>query len=337
MKIKNLFRYIKKILPLIGISIFLYIVLNIGLNKMISTFSKISPTHVIFMLTIAIIATVFQNFQWQLILKKQKINIGFTESLKVLFIGDFYKSVSPGLIGTWMKIPYLKDETKEPYGKLFINCLILSVIGTIAFLIFLTIGAFFLISKIPFVFPIAVIWVTSMSMVLLFFIKKERGEKGLSLFMRIFIPKKVRPVFKRFVGTFYKDFPSLKDLVLPFIIGFIGVLFYFSMVFIIAIALDINISYFSFIMIYPIIIAVAFIPISPGSLGIRELTAASILSIYGVGLADAVVLSLSSFLLLGAPSIIIGFILSIGWLSNTKKEEIKNFSIEKLTSISYKQ
>ncbi len=336
MKIKNLFRHIKKIFPIVGISIFVYIVHSIGINKIIYTFSKISLAHVIFMFVIAIFATVIQNFQWSLILKKQKIKIGFLESLKVLFIGDFYKSVTPGYIGTWMKIPYLKEETDEPYGKLFINCLILSTIGTISFLFFLSIGAFFLTSKLPIAFPISLIWISAILLLLLFFIKKNRGEKVLYFFIRFFIPKKAKPSFKRFVGTFYKDFPDLKDLFIPFIIGFIGIIFYFSMIFMLALILDINIPYFSFIMIYPIVFAVSYLPISPGAIGIRELTAVYVLSIYGVGIAEAVVLSLSSFLLLGAPSVILGFILSIGWLSDSKKQKIKNFSFEKIVSTGFK-
>lgn len=336
MKIKNLFRYIKKTSPIIGIFIFFYIISNIGLDKIINTFSKISLSHVIFMFLIAIFATLVQNFQWHLILKKQKIEIGFLESLKVLFIGDFYKSVTPGYMGTWMKIPYLKEETDEPYGKLFINCLILSTIGTISFLFFLTIGAFFLTSKLPIVFPISLVCMVAVLLVLLFFIRKERGEKGLYFLIRLFIPKKAKSFFKRFVGTFYKDFPNLRDLVMPSIIGFIGMIFYFSMIFMIALILEIKIPYFSFIMIYPIIIAVSYLPISPGSIGIRELTAAYVLSLYGVGIAEAVVLSLSSFLLLSAPSVIIGFILSISWLSKSKKQKIKNFSFEKIVSTGFK-
>jgi len=328
--------HIKKILPIIGIAIFLYIVSDIGLNEIISTFSKISLFHIILLFLVAILATLFQNVQWQLILKKQKIKISFFESLKALFISDFYKSVSPAFIGTWMKVPYLKEETDEPYGKLFINCLFLSTIATLAFLLFLIIGAFFSISKIPIAFPIAVIWAAVVIAIMIFFIKKERGEKGLYLLIKLFAPKKLKPTFKKFVETFYKDFLSLKDLTIPFIMGFIGMIYYFSMIYIIALALDINIPYFTFIMVYPIITAVSFLPISPGSIGIRELTAVYILSIYGVGMAEAVVLSLSSFLLLGGPSIIIGFIFSIGWLSKSRKEKIKSFSIEKLSTVSYK-
>jgi uncharacterized membrane protein YbhN (UPF0104 family) len=89
-------------------------------------------------------------------------------------------------------------------------------------------------------------------------------------------------------------------------------------------------------MVYPFVTAVSFLPISPGSIGIRELTAASIFSLFGVGMAEAVVLSLAAYLLFSTPSVLIGFVFSSTWVKNAKKDRIRISSIKKFITTSFK-
>jgi len=316
---KNLIKYFKKLMPLIGIFIFIYLIYDIGTGEIISTFLKLSPLYVAISLLFLIPRLLIRNFQWQIILKKQKIDIKFIKSLKIMLIGFFYGCITPGYLGGAMTLPYMKEETKQPIGKLFVNRSILTITSQMSLYCMMILGTFLLIEQIPRAFSIACIFFLINAAMALFFIKKTRGEKTFYFLINTFIPKKARPILIRFVDTFYRDFPSFKDFLLPFLIGFIPWILIYSQIYVVALSLDIQIPYFTFLMIYPIANVIAFIPISTGGLGTREATLIFLFSFFGVSSAEAVVISLSGHLLTDMLPGFGGFILSTIEARNNKK------------------
>ena len=207
---KNLIRYLKKFIPLIGIILLIYLIINIGTDKIMSTFLKISPLYIVIAALLTIPRVLIRNYGWQIILKKQKIFVSYLTSLKIFLIGYFYGSVTPGYIGQLMRIPYLKEKTNEPTGKLFVNSFVEEVVHTLSLYFMMVIGAFLISDKIPEAFPFACIFLAATIAIYWFFVKKERGEKTFHIFIRLFIPKKLKSYFTRFVDTFYTDFPNIK-------------------------------------------------------------------------------------------------------------------------------
>jgi uncharacterized protein (TIRG00374 family) len=330
---QNLFRYAKKILPIIGLIVIIYLIFSIGIENIISSFLKFSPTFLVVIFSISILSTLIGVYQWRLIQKTQNIHVSFLNLLKILLISNFYSSISPGRIGTWMKVPYLKEVTGEPYGKLFINCLIFSAISTISLFCIVLFGSFLLIDILPIVFIMGFMVFAALLLLILFFSKKERGNKGLKTLIRYFVPKKAKPTFEKFTKTFYNDFPKAKYLVLPFLISFIGLIISYANYYIIALSIGINIDFHIFVGILAVIGSMQLIPI-PGFVGIRKLSMVYVFSLFGVAAADAFAFSMLPFILLGIPHMFVGFILSILWAKNSKKNNIKNFSFEKMIGLS---
>jgi uncharacterized protein (TIRG00374 family) len=322
MQKKCLFRTIKKLLPIIGIVILPYLIYTIGIDKITSTLMKISPIHIIAVVFLSIPLALISNTQWQMVLRKQRIKIGFFDTLKISFISGFYRAITPGKIGGYINLLYLKEKSKEPYGKLFTNNMIFSVIDNLSLFCLLFASSLILINKISILFPILCIVFTIYLIAIFFFYKKERGEKAFHFLISLFIPKRVKKHFIKFTSTFYNDFPTAKGLVLPFLIQIPLTILAYSQLYIIAISLGIQIPYHEFILICPIISLITKIPISPGALGIRELTAVYLFSFYGVDPAISVVLSLAGYLTLNLPSICLGAILALKWNHDDKKNHI---------------
>jgi len=84
---RKILKQAKKFLPLIGISIFFYIVYTLDVEKIIDAFLSINPIFIIFSLTLTIPRLIVRNYAWQLIQKEQKITISFFQSLKIFLIG----------------------------------------------------------------------------------------------------------------------------------------------------------------------------------------------------------------------------------------------------------
>jgi len=309
---KNLFKHAKKFLPLIGIAIFIFLVLSLDVEKIKNAFLSIKPIFIVISLSLTLPRIIIRNYAWQLILKEQKIKLSFLQSLKIFLIGYFYGTITPGYLGQLMRIPYMKEKTDEPYGKLFVNTLIEPIVHTLSLYGMIFIGAILVLESFPDLFKISCIWIIILAIILLYFIKKERGEKLFYTLIKYLIPKKLKNNFNRFVDTFYADFPRIKKLILPLVITSSTWVIIFSQYYILVLALGLNIPYLYFILLFPVANAVSFIPISFAGLGARELTAIVIFStLFTVAKEEVFVVSLLGFLITDICTGFIGFLVSL--------------------------
>ncbi len=317
---RKIFKQAKKFLPLIGIAIFVYIVYNLDIEKIIVVFLSINPIFIICSLTLTIPRLIIRNTAWQIIQKEQKITISFFQSLKIFLIGYFYGSITPGYIGQIMRVPYMKEKTGAPYGKLFVNSLMETIIHTLSLYGMMLIGALLVMGVLPELLYISGIWVVLLAIILFYFVKRERGEKLFHLLIQYLIPKKLKTNLYRFVDTFYTDFPEIKKLLLPLILGIFTWIIIFSQEYIIVLALGIDIPYLYFLLLFPIANVVGFIPITFAGLGTRELTAIFLFStLFGVVEEEVFVFTLLGFVITDIFTGFIGFILS---LTETKKRNM---------------
>ena len=317
---KNISKILKRFMPIIGILLLAYLILSIGTDEIASTFLKISPVYILIAASLTLPRVLIRNYGWQLILRKQKINVSFFKSLKIFLIGYFYGSITPGYIGQFMRIPYLKDETGEPVGKLFVNSIVEEAVHTMSLYIMMIVGAFFIVDKIPEALPIACIVLFVTILIYGFFIKKERGEKTFHFLITFLIPKKFKPYFTNIVDTFYNDFPDVKSLVLPFVVVIPTWIIIYSQIYILGLSLDIEVPYLTFLLLYSIANMVAFIPITSAGLGTREATLIFLLSFFGVSPEKALVLSLAGHLLTDVLTGFYGFILSVTESRKNRKD-----------------
>lgn len=309
---KNLIGKLKLVLPFIGLGILAYIVYTLDLQKIITAFLSINPIYMVYALLLTIPLLIIRNVEWQIILKEQKITIGYLDSLKIYLIGIFYGSFTPGYSGQLMRIPYLKEKTKEPFGKLFINTIIDTFVHSFSIYGMIIIGAFLVVGTIPGLLPVTIVWMVGFCLAVLYFSAKERGEKFFRIIITYLIPKKVKPHLNAFVGTFYSDFPRFKAMIIPYLIGIITWLIVFSQEYLILLGLDLQIPYLMFLALYPIANVAGFIPITFGGLGTREFTAILIFTtLFAVTAEQILVLSLVGFCVTDIFLAFLGFLLSL--------------------------
>lgn len=308
---KMIIKYIKKFMPLIGISILIYLILDIGTDEIISTFLQISPLYVFIAASLTLPRILIRTYTWRRIQKIQNINLSYFECLKIFLIGYFYGSITPGYLGQLMRIPYMKERTNQPIGKLFVNITVETIVHTFSLYCMMLIGAFLVVEYIPEAFPFACIFLIVTISVYWYFFKKERGEKTFYFLIRFLIPRKLKLYFIKFVGTFYDDFPNVKGLVIPFLLGIPTWIIIYSQIYILGLSLDIEIPYLVFVMLYPIANIIAFIPITSAGLGTREATLIFLFSFFGVPPEKVIVISLAGHLLTDMLTGSYGFILSV--------------------------
>ncbi len=175
---KNLVGKLRLVLPFIGLGILAYIVYSLDPQKIITAFLSIDPIYMVYALLLTIPLLVIRNVEYQIILKEQKITIRYLDSLKIYLIGIFYGSFTPGYSGQLMRIPYLKEKTKEPFGKLFINTIIDTFVHSFSIYGMIIIGAFLVVGTIPELLPVTIVWMVGFCLAVLYFSGKMRGRNS---------------------------------------------------------------------------------------------------------------------------------------------------------------
>ena len=315
---KNLFDRVKKFLPLIGIVLLFYIIYNLNFEDIKNAFLSIKPIYLVLALSLTLPAVLIRNFAWWLIQKEQKINLSYFQSLKIFLIGYFYASITPAFVGHLMRIPYMNEKTGEPYGKLFINVILEVTIRSVAIYIMIIFGLIMVIESFPeielfkTIRIIMIIVIIFTILILVYFIKKERGEKLFYLFVKYLIPKKFKKTYYEFVDTFYNDFPRVNRIIIPFLLGFVTWIIVFSQEYIIVMALEANIPYLSFLLLFPVANVAGFLPITFAGLGVRETVSILIFStLFAVTQEEVLVFTLVEFIVTDIFTGFIGFLVSL--------------------------
>jgi len=302
---------LKVLLPFIGIAIFIYIIEDIGANNIINALCSINPILFAISLLIFVPRIIISTYRWKMIADMQGIKIGLLSLIKLNLIGLFYGTITPLWLGDYIRIPYLREETGEPFGKCASNVVIDQIMEFSSLFILAVIGSVLLVKYFPslflILFSIFVIFVSAA----IFLKKKKRSEKFFRIIYKVFIPEKLKtPVANEF-DAFYRDMPALKSLVVPLLLGLFSYILYFTQIYIIALSFSVDIPFDIFILIYPVASLIGLIPVTVSGLGTREAALIHIFSIYGVPSNITVAISLSGYVITMLIPSIIGGIFSI--------------------------
>jgi uncharacterized protein (TIRG00374 family) len=307
---------LKKIIPLIGFIILIYILLNINIEKLLIDFSKINPVYLFLSIFSIVPIILLSNYQWQILLKKQKIKVSYLYSLKNIFIGYFYGFISPGGYGAYARILYLKNKSNTSLQKCFSNVILFNTIDYINLLIIGIFGGFILINKSSdFLNLLIIIMIILICIITIFiiFMKKDLSKKLLKNILK-FKPLNLlinENKIKKSIELFYEDLPNLSFLKLPFILSITGWFLQFFELFLISKLFSININFIYFIAIISIANIISSIPITIYGLGTREIILISLFSLFGIIPEKIVSLSLFWFTILWLIPSILGGIITI--------------------------
>jgi glycosyltransferase 2 family protein len=303
---------ITKLIPIIGIILFLFILFDIGYEKIINAFSLIPWYYYLIALLFFIPKLLLAGIKWQYLNNKQDIHISFFTILKLYLLGLFYGSVTPGAIGMHIRVYYLRKKSQASFEKCIANSLIEGTLALIAGLFLAIIGSGLVLESYPGVLPLIIGFFILYTVAFTFFMEHKRGKGFFSFIIRPFLPSSYKKNIEYAISQLYKDIPRLRDLLIPFIIELVIWMIAATQVYILSLAFSISIPYIEFILLSIVSVIIAnVIPLSIGGLGVREGAFVVLLSTYGVSFEIAFVLSLGGFLVKNLIPGLIGLIISI--------------------------
>tara|TARA_Y100000310_G_C20666201_1_gene807624 strand:- start:1006 stop:1932 length:927 start_codon:yes stop_codon:yes gene_type:complete len=302
---------LNKILPLIGVIIFVYLIYRIGFNEIISAFAIQNIVPFIAALIVMVFIFLVQTLKWQSILKLQGYKIPFFKLFKIHLISYFYGLITPAKAGTLIRINYIKKITKDSLAKSSSNTIIDKILD---FSVVLTLGflgvLFFIQSFVDFIWLFVVLLVIFIAASLIL-LKKERTEQILRFFYRFLLPKKYKAKAKHYFYDFYSNFPKRRKLIIPLILTAITWILIYSLSYFLGLSIGIDLPYHYFILLFPITTILAMIPISPSGLGIREVTLIGLFGQYGIASELLIALSILTYITNGVIPAFFGWIFSM--------------------------
>ena len=301
----------KKLLPIAGILILIYILWRFDIEKILFVFSTLNPLYIILCFLSMPIFLIVLTIEWQLILRRQFINISYSYALKNMFIGYFYGFITPGGFGNYLRALYLRDESNAPLPKCISNIITFNTVDLITLFVLSSIGGLFLIGQYPYLIFLSLLCLFTVIVIFVFFLRQKKSKQLFDRLLKTQIFQAIQQYITDPIETFYEDLPTFKDLRLPFLVSIVGWIVFFTELYFIAQLFDISVPFLSLFFILAIAASIAAIPISLYGLGTRDVALVALLSLYNVPPENCISFTLLWFTIFWVTPSIIGVVITL--------------------------
>jgi len=305
---------LKKILPIIGIAIFVYLLIKLDISKVFKEVLNMNINFFIIAVFLAIIVILMQTAKWFVIARQQKINVPFLEAIKINLIGAFYGFITPAKVGNVIRANYLKKYSNNNLGKGVGNFVLDKILDLCSLGLSVVIASFFFGKLIQVSYIFSILLLLFFIAVLVIIMSENFGRIIINISKKIiggFVPEKLKNKIKEGFYSFHEDKPKKIFLLLFFLINLSTWILVYLMMFFVGLSIGINIPFFYYLIITPVATLVAQIPITISGLGTREITLIGLFGLLGVDATKVFSMALISLFLGDIIPDFFGFLLSL--------------------------
>ena len=276
---KTLKSLLSWLIKLLGITLFIYLLKNVDWKVCKDEMSKISIFSLVIALLMIQIGYLIKSKRWQIILGHYEVTIPVWKLFKIFSIGTFLGLVTPGKIGDFGRLFYIKKyiDIKKGLSSLFIDRIFdlisLGIFGFVSIIYFE--NNFKIINKIS----------------LQFGYEKQYFLIGViisTLALYVILRKKIISIIQTIMEGFKGFISFIKQLIITV---FSMILIYGAFV-VVCYGMNIQIHYLGLFFGLILIGLLSLIPITVLGLGVREVSMVYIFDLYGLGFEKAIALSL---------------------------------------------
>ena len=281
-------------LPLIGILLFAYIISKVDLAQTFKILRKINIPIFLISVVIYILYFIIRVVKWDYLMRQEGIYYKFKDSLTMYFVGLYLGLTTPGRIGDFSKILYMRNDgysTKKAFITVFLD--------RISDIFFLFLSGYLAMFVFYEYFMKEIYWISifitlTIIIILIFFINKERSKRFIELVFNFLIPKNYKEKFKFSFSEFFEDLESINKKVLfnTFLITIVSWVLVFICYYFVALSIGIEIPFLYLVACISISTIVTLLPISISGIGTRDAVIIMLFSFIGISKELAVSFSL---------------------------------------------
>ncbi|MBN2331318.1 MAG: flippase-like domain-containing protein [Candidatus Aenigmarchaeota archaeon] len=310
-----------RLLPFLGILLFLLIVINLDIVKMLDLISRIRADYVVISLALLVPVLLLRGEKWRLIIKSYGIEYGLISSTKAWISGFFVGIVTPGRIGDLSRAYYLKKDKGVTIGKSLTTVVVERIIDVVTLFVLACAGLVLIASSYieagEMLLYVSVLFMAFIAVVFMMARKGFARSVMRPLYVR-FMPVKYRTLIGRVFNDFYSGMGQISRYRMA--TAFLTVLVAWSIMILqyqfMAMALGLDLTYLFLLAIVPILALLDIIPVTFSGIGTRDAALIFFLSLVSVSAESAVSYSL---LILFVNYISVGFAGLLLWIRDPIK------------------
>jgi len=287
-----------KILSLIGIVLFIYILTRINLGDLAATFAHTNLLLLLVALLVNVIAILLKSLKWKIIVNTVRPDFGLKESITAFFVGFSFSTITPAKIGDFIKVLYIKDEgcgIGTSFSTVVIDRLIdIVLLFTVALA---AVGGFSALYHIEILsLGMALLMVAGVAAGVVIVLNKKLLAAVLRPFFNTLVPDRLKCTFGQYYHDFFaglftysKDRKRFFGSIVTGIVSWVPPVAYG---WILALALGINIGFLFFFLVIPVISLLDLLPISISGIGTRDVALIFLFGLQGIPAEQAIAFSL---------------------------------------------
>jgi uncharacterized protein (TIRG00374 family) len=296
-------------LQLIGILIFVIILWKLDLTAIYALIVDADPILLILSLLLVVPFVLLKSLRWKYLLKMQGFDYDF-KNCSLAYLSSMYLGlVTPGRIGDFAKVLYLKKDGNIPISKGLSSV----VVDRLFDLLILLCMAFTGVIALALSWNILVIILFFLLLffaIIFIFTNEFVGKTIINVLYKIILPKKSKESAEVRFSTFYESIGRLKSvkLIYPLIYSVLSYAFFYAQCYLIARALGIPISILNVAFCISTANLVSLLPISISGIGTRDATLISIFSVLNLSKEAAVAFSIMFLFISNFATCLIGVV-----------------------------
>ena len=290
----------KNVMKLVGLALFAVIISRIDFRELSQVFRNISLPGLILAAVLVLPQILIKAYRWNYIKKLQGINYHLKDSFLMYGAGLYLGLVTPGRIGDFLKVMFLRNDG-HPFGKSLLSVFLDRILDLVFLLLIGYIGmvSFFTLFREE-VYVLSGILGAGVILLGIIFLKKH--------WWRALVQRIVAMLSKRYkekagitVDEFYQELRSftVEGWVVISVLTIITWSIYFLQIFILAQSLHIGIGFISMAIFASIADVISILPLSISGIGTRDITLIVLFERVGIHKEAALAISLLMLFLTG--------------------------------------
>jgi len=280
------------LLRLIGLVVFALILYKVDIFKILPVLKDVNLYLLVIVILLAAPMMSLKILRWSSILVMQDIKLPLRDAFSAYLASYYIGLVTPGRLGDFAKILYLHRAREVPYGKASVSALMDRLFDMVLIVLVGIIGicAFGLFNR----FGYASFALLALIVALFASLFKQSVLDRILMIVYRGLAKKYRDRVQLHFEDFIAGMNRLKSprLLLPILLTVAAYTITFIQCYLIALALDIHVSFFYVAFAISMAGLVALIPISFAGIGTRDATVIFLFGLVGIGSQKALGFSL---------------------------------------------
>jgi uncharacterized protein (TIRG00374 family) len=242
-----------------------------SLKNLTSILKELNQTFLLLALTLYLLGVIAEMLRWDVLLRAQNIRISKGFLTQSLFIAYFYSNILPTNIGGDVYRAYDLHENKnialdKNISVIVVERFIMMLSGTI----YMVISFFGIYKYLNLATILSLSFLPLGGLLLFFIILKPKAFKIDRLFKKIRFLTRFESKYNSFLEHFVSYKNKVGYLLVSFILSLAAQLLFYTGFYFAAVYINLDLPFFAFFFLIPVILLISNVPISIGGIGIRE-------------------------------------------------------------------